>query len=241
MEEYKKQEFTSLLAAINKQAKQIIAYEKGAPSIEIDILKEQLRKFYVEVEAQKFSVEDKIEDKAVVEEKVEEKVEVEVEEKVEAKDFEPMSKLFITPESEEVEGKEALQKKPDTINIPKQDNAPSQAKPKINKGLADQVEPKSIHQLAAEKSTEKTLGENIQSNSIDSLKKYIGINDKFQFINELFDGKMKIYNETIEKLDKLSEIKTANQFLEPMQEKYSWDMKSPVYEQFMGYLTKRFS
>ena len=196
MEEIKKQGITSLLGAIKRQVEQITDNQSGFSKIEKDILKENLRKFYVLIE-----------------------------------DVEPS---FAETSEEKPSFAEAAEEKPQFAEA-------AEDKPSFAEAAEDKAEVKSIHELAAEKSAEKTIGENIRSNSIDSLKKYIGINDKFQFINELFDGKMKAYNEAIENLDQMKEIKAVYEFIKPFQEKFSWNAESPVYEQFMGYIMRRFS
>ena len=211
MEEIKKQEITSLLDTIKRQVEQITDNQSGFSMIEKDILKENLRKFYVLIEDIDYSFAEISEDEDSFKEVPEEK-----------DSFTETSKLFFTDEPVEV--KEKPQKPIE--------------KEKVKSNSKDS---KSIHELATEKTAEKTIGENIRSNSIDSLKKHIGINDKFQFINELFDGKMKAYNEAVESLDQMKDKKAAHEFIKPIQENFSWDVESPVYEQFMGYLTRRFS
>lgn len=219
MEEIKKQEITNLLDAINRVANQITDSVNGIPKIEKDILKEYLRKLYELV--------DGVEAEVEVEETI-----VKFKEKEEAKVFKAKSKLFITPETNEDEVEAKVEAKvEDEVEVEVED----EVEVKVKEGS------KSINQMAKEKSLEKTIGENIRSNSIDSLKKHIGINDKFQFINELFNGKMKTYNEAIEILDKMTEMTEAHSYLKTFQDKFSWDVESPVYEQFMVYIMRRFS
>ncbi len=99
---------------------------------------------------------------------------------------------------------------------------------------------KSIHDMTSQKTGEMTLADKMNQKSINSLKASIGINDKFQFINELFDGKMKDFNLAVEEIDKLSNFREALDFISTFSKANSWNEESPVVEQFMSYLNRRF-
>ncbi|MCD4729049.1 MAG: hypothetical protein K8R74_00495 [Bacteroidales bacterium] len=87
----------------------------------------------------------------------------------------------------------------------------------------------------------ESIGEVIQSKNIVNLKLAIGINEKFFFLNELFEGNMKEYNETIDALDQKDTYKEAMEYLVLLLEKKSWDVESEAYMQIKGFLERKFN
>jgi hypothetical protein len=76
---------------------------------------------------------------------------------------------------------------------------------------------------------------------ISDLKIAIGINDKFVFMNELFDGSLEEYNASIDLLNNCQNASEAEQkiFLE-LQPKYHWDMNSSVVKSLLALIERRF-
>jgi hypothetical protein len=66
------------------------------------------------------------------------------------------------------------------------------------------------------------------------LKSLIGINDKFLFINELFDGNLKEYNEAIETLSGFKDSRAAMEFLNLLREKNMWETSSRAFVKLKG-------
>lgn len=71
---------------------------------------------------------------------------------------------------------------------------------------------------------------------VSSLQSAIGINDRFQYIRELFDGNSDLYNETVTKLDSMNEIKDAVVYL---QSNFKWK-KTEISLKFVNLLKRRF-
>jgi hypothetical protein len=71
---------------------------------------------------------------------------------------------------------------------------------------------------------------------VSSLQSAIGINDRFQYIRELFDGNSDLYNETVTKLDSMNEIKDAVVYL---QNNFKWK-KTEISLKFVNLLKRRF-
>lgn len=63
----------------------------------------------------------------------------------------------------------------------------------------------------------------------DHLKSLIGINDKFSFINELFDGNLKEYNEAIDSLNGFTQKQEALGFLDQLRSKNLWELGSGTF------------
>lgn len=71
---------------------------------------------------------------------------------------------------------------------------------------------------------------------VSSLQAAIGINDRFQYIRELFEGNSDLYNETVTKLDSMNEIKDAVVYL---QNNFKWK-KTEISLKFVNLLKRRF-
>ena len=87
---------------------------------------------------------------------------------------------------------------------------------------------------------EKTFSPKIPSERIENLKSAISINDKFMFINELFDGNLREYNETIESLNGFSNLDQAADFLDLIRKKNFWDTGSNAFRKLKELVERRF-
>jgi len=72
------------------------------------------------------------------------------------------------------------------------------------------------------------------------LKTVITINEKFLFINELFDGNLRDYNESVETLAKCPDKNTAVGFLDQMRRNNRWDSESDAFKKLNELVLKRF-
>jgi hypothetical protein len=87
---------------------------------------------------------------------------------------------------------------------------------------------------------DKTLGPKIPSDRIENLKAAISINEKFMFINELFDGNLREYNETIETLNGFKTLDQAADFLDLMRKKNFWNTGSNAFKKLKELVERRF-
>jgi hypothetical protein len=87
---------------------------------------------------------------------------------------------------------------------------------------------------------EKSLGPKPVPPGSDHLKASISINDKFIFINELFDGNLREYNETIETLNGFKDPKQAMEFFDLVRAKNFWDPASNAFKKLKELLERRF-
>jgi hypothetical protein len=113
--------------------------------------------------------------------------------------------------------------------------------------VSDEVEEKqavddssSVGEKIQKDKQEETVADKIQKNKISSLKIAIGINEKFFFINELFNGSLKDYNEAIDKLDQAGNKNEAVSLLDAMQNKNMWDRDSEAYNQILQMVERKF-
>jgi len=107
--------------------------------------------------------------------------------------------------------------------------------------IGDKFEEKKtvVEKISEEKKTE-SVGDKIQQDKISELKSAIGINEKFFFINELFDGDMKNYNEAIEKLDTVARLEEGFLLLKELREENDWKEDNDAYLQLSGFVNRKF-
>ncbi len=82
---------------------------------------------------------------------------------------------------------------------------------------------KSLNDKIQKNKTDKSISSRMQHTAIKDLKSAIGINEKFLFINELFKGNMKEYNDSILQLNDFKSMKEAEDFLDDLKAKHKWE------------------
>ncbi len=81
-----------------------------------------------------------------------------------------------------------------------------------------------------------------ESNAIKDLKKAIGINDRFVFINELFRGDEVMYERSIKTINNFSIYPEAQYWIErELKIKLGWDNNRPAVQEFYSLVKRRFS
>ena len=146
-------------------------------------------------------------------EKAREKVEVKAEVKEEIKSVEALD-LFsaaITPEP--------VREKPAEKVVAKKADLPAEALAKAGESVVEKLSHKKINDL----------------------KSVIGINEKFQFINELFDGNMKEYTVALDQINNFSSTNEANNYLANLKEMYKWDSENSIAKQFTELVERKFA
>jgi hypothetical protein len=81
------------------------------------------------------------------------------------------------------------------------------------------------------------LEHKLSNRPVTSIQSAIGINDRFQYIRELFDGKPEIFINTITELDAKKDIKEAVAYL---QQNFKWK-KNETSLKFVNLVKRRFS
>jgi hypothetical protein len=80
----------------------------------------------------------------------------------------------------------------------------------------------SINEKIGQKKPDKSIADKLKNSHINDIKSSIGINEKFQFINELFEGNMNEYNTFIAKLNNLNNLEEANSFINEQKSIKKW-------------------
>ncbi len=172
-------------------------------------------------------------------------------------------KSQVVPEAESKKTAPVSDEKAETVDIPVTEEKTDKTvvevksveeKPKTDDGKTEKsIElPKTTLDLFSEASPE-TLGDmltptekpavadSLQMSSINDLREAIGINDKFLFINELFNGDLERYNKVIDELNSFSGYSGAQTYLTELQVQYQWKENGQAYQKLNILLERKFA
>ena len=93
---------------------------------------------------------------------------------------------------------------------------------------------KSVNELLA--GAGSNLEHKLSNRPVTSIQASIGINDRFQYIRELFDGNAGDFSDTVVKLDQMTSI---NEAVEYLQHRFKWK-KSETSLKFVNLVKRRF-
>jgi hypothetical protein len=85
-------------------------------------------------------------------------------------------------------------------------------------------------------SGKKDMASVLQNKPIFDLTKAIGINDKFLYTKELFNGNAELYSKTIKQLNEFSDINDALIYI---QDNFSWDDKNEAANQLIDLVRRK--
>ncbi len=108
--------------------------------------------------------------------------------------------------------------------------------------LADNFrDEETLHEHIAGKAGAKTVGENLHRKPIKDLKAAIGINEKFLFINQLFEGNLEDYSEAVEKLNGAPDLSVAKQLIAvELASRFNWANNDEHVQHFVDLVERRF-
>ena len=86
----------------------------------------------------------------------------------------------------------------------------------------------------------ESLAEKLGKSPIDDLKKAIALNQKFLFINELFNGQEPSYQEAIAEINAMPSLEDAWNYLQLNHQASEWNREDEAVEQFAVLLQRRF-
>ncbi len=87
-----------------------------------------------------------------------------------------------------------------------------------------------------------TVAETFHRAPIESIARSISLNQKFRFINQLFNGNTSAYNQAIEEIDRLNNYGQALDLISyQYASQYLWDMSSDEVSELVEILKRRFS
>ena len=85
-----------------------------------------------------------------------------------------------------------------------------------------------------------TLADKLQHSALNSLQSAIGINDKFLFVNELFNGSMEKYNRSVANLDDLKTLNGALIYLNELRVELQWNSSNEAYKKLLELVHRKF-
>jgi len=89
-------------------------------------------------------------------------------------------------------------------------------------------------------SDKQSLADKMQESRVNDLRQSIGINEKFLFINELFNGDMGRYNKAIDELNELKTLKGAEIFLLELKVQNQWDSELDAFLKLKDLTERKF-
>ena len=168
--------------------------------------------------------EQKQEAEVIIPEKKPEPIEFEIKEPVAKPEEKPQP-------TEPAPVKEKPVSKPDETPVPRIESQPQ--------GDLFSTAPETVADKLSS-SGKQTLADKLSQSSQKSLRQFIGINEKFLFINELFNGDMSRYNSAIDELDSMPTLKGADTFLFELKVQNLWDDELDAYLKLKELLTLKF-
>jgi len=90
------------------------------------------------------------------------------------------------------------------------------------------------------KANQQGLNQKMTETPVNNLKTAIGINDKFMFVNELFKGQMKEYDEMISQINIASNLDSAIGILHENLQRYNSSEKAETVAKLERFIQRRF-
>ena len=227
-----KDEILDILESLQEQIPVLIDYTDKIPQIELDIVMSNVRKLYENINELKSLDQFVEEEEVAVAEKKEEVKEEEVAEKKETPVREPVKIVFESREEEIISPKKRQIEEKSTIDL---FSSPEES-------VADKFKDnsKSINEDIYGDKEDESVAAKMQKGKTKDLKLAIGLNEKFLFINELFDGNMKAYSETIDQLNKPETLEEVLKTVEEIKLKNKWDETTDTYKKLLGLIGRKF-
>jgi hypothetical protein len=114
------------------------------------------------------------------------------------------------------------------VEAPKLQNIPTsivvESVPEPSPVIDSQVNKVVEQKFQEEKKTENPSSSKIQK-TLPDLSKFMGINDKFLFSNQLFNGNMQDLNSAVQMFNGIDNLESAMVLVESLRDKYNWEVQ----------------
>lgn len=114
------------------------------------------------------------------------------------------------------------------------------AKETLNEKLEEQSK-ESLNDKFSEQTEKVSLAEKLGKKPIPDLVKAIGLNQKFLFMNDLFEGENNFYKEAISNLNNFSNFAEANEYIKALSARHNWEDSSSTVKEFVELVERRHS
>ena len=122
---------------------------------------------------------------------------------------------------------------------PVREEKKQQAAPAKAEILAEKISPTDscpINESLAQQKPGNDLSSRLQTAPLSSIASGIGLNDKFLYIRELFNGDNALYNNVIQRLDTALSLTDAMNFI---RHHFDWDSKNETAQKFINLVHRR--
>jgi hypothetical protein len=215
----------------------------GISAIEKDLLLEKLRGIYdriLELPDSSSKADEQVKsavnvdrESDVIQHKQPEELIVDVDNTVEARNTEPEIKTGVSP----TRAQKFSATQSDSLTGTLFDDPAETTSEKNN----DARPVASVHEIIANNTEDKNVTEKITKTPVADLKKSIGINEKFSFINELYNGNLQEYNESINEFNNADSLEAALSIFANCAENLKWEKNNDACLALMKLLERRFS
>jgi hypothetical protein len=111
----------------------------------------------------------------------------------------------------------------------------------INKQQKESCVTKTLHDKLVDKVEVSTLAEKMERLPIGDLKKAIGLNQKFLFINELFNKDQDVFESSLSTLNNFSSVIEADNFINNnLKARFNWDTSNENVKEFFELVERRY-
>jgi len=134
--------------------------------------------------------------------------------------------------------------KSEPLKIAMEEGAPADLFVPIVNSVPENPKQETILDKKEELLVEKTVKPSINKNqkpAIADMSKVIGINDKFQFANELFGGNMQEYSIAVQQLNSVESLEAAMDYFSNLQMLYKWDLENETVKRLLELVDRRHS
>jgi hypothetical protein len=108
--------------------------------------------------------------------------------------------------------------------------------------VQEEIQPPTLNEILSAQSSPNTVSSQFNQRQFKDLKGLISLNDKLQFVRDLFNGYSLAYTEAIELLDRFENFEAADNFLKQnYAAKNNWADKQDVADKFYEILNRRFT
>lgn len=85
-----------------------------------------------------------------------------------------------------------------------------------------------------------SVSDHLHKIPVKDIKATIGLNEKFQFINQLFNGDSQKYNASVDVLNSCGSSSRAQDFMKNISQEYNWEKQPSIASLFMDIVERRF-
>lgn len=159
-----------------------------------------------------------------------------IEEENKSDEKKPVSDLFDVPAPVAV----PEPKTPEIPEVPKELQTPSkEAEKPLNSEEGKEM--KSVNDKFSSQREVETLADKLSKKPITDLGEAIGLNQKFLFMNDLFEGENNLYKEAVNTLNNFSSFIEADEYINVLKSRHGWDNTSSTVKSFMELVERRYS